>query len=115
MTVGEPTVRAAGRRRGGRDRGIAAALVVVDALLLALALYASWAIRYVAEVGPEIEEANSVPFAVFAPLLLALVPASLLTFAAGGLYRRRRGTEWFDDIPGVAKGTALATMALFAG
>jgi exopolysaccharide biosynthesis polyprenyl glycosylphosphotransferase len=32
-----------------------------------------------------------------------------------GLYRQRRGTEWFDDIPSVFKSTALATMTIFAG
>jgi exopolysaccharide biosynthesis polyprenyl glycosylphosphotransferase len=129
MTVVEPTGRvsaptspsprqpdrADGSSGGRRDWVITAVLVLADMLMIALAFYTSWTIRYVAEIGPEIEETNYVPFSVFAPLLLGLIPASLLTFATSGLYRQRRGTEWFDDISGVFKSTSLVTMALFAG
>src|SRR4051794_10437651 len=78
-----------------RDWILTGVLVVTDAVMIAFALYTAWAIRYVAEIGPEIEETNYVPFSVFAPLLLGLIPATWLTFATGGLYRQRRGTEWF--------------------
>jgi exopolysaccharide biosynthesis polyprenyl glycosylphosphotransferase len=99
----------------GRRWALPVGLIASDALMVALALFTSWAIRYVAEIGPEIEETNYVPFTIFAPLLLGLVPLSLLTFAMSGLYRQRRGTEWFDDIPAVVRSTAFATMTLFAG
>lgn len=104
--------RPAGARR---DWVLAAVLVAADTTMIVLAFFASWAIRYVAEVGPEIEEFNYVPFAVFAPVLLGLIPVSLLAITFSGLYRQRRGTEWFDDIPSVARSIALATMTLFAG
>jgi exopolysaccharide biosynthesis polyprenyl glycosylphosphotransferase len=110
-----PTDRPDGSSGGRRDWVLTAVQVVTDALTISLAFYASWAIRYVAEIGPEIEETNYVPFSVFAPLLLGLIPATWLTFAGSGLYRQRRGTEWFDDIAGVFKSTSLTTMALFAG
>ena len=77
---------------GRRDWVLTVVLLAADTLMIALALFTSWAIRYVAEIGPEIEETNYVPFAVFAPLLVGLVPLSLLTFAMSGLYRQRRGT-----------------------
>ena len=109
------TDRADGSPSGRRDWVLTAVLLASDTVTIALALFASWAIRYVAEIGPEIEETNYVPFSVFAPLLAGLIPVSLLTFAMSGLYRQRRGTEWFDDIPSVVRGTALATMFLFAG
>jgi exopolysaccharide biosynthesis polyprenyl glycosylphosphotransferase len=109
------TARADSSRGGRRDWVLTAVLVTTDTLMIALALYTSWAIRYVAEIGPEIEEPNYVPFSVFAPLLAGLIPISVLTFATSSLYRQRRGTEWFDDIPAVVRGTALATMAVFAG
>jgi exopolysaccharide biosynthesis polyprenyl glycosylphosphotransferase len=113
----EPRVldRAEGSPGGRRDWVLTAVLLVTDTLMVALAFFTSWAIRYVAEIGPEIEETNYVPFSVFAPLLIGLIPVSLLTFAMSGLYRQRRGTEWFDDIPSVVRGTALSTMAVFAG
>jgi exopolysaccharide biosynthesis polyprenyl glycosylphosphotransferase len=97
-----------------RDWVLTAVLVATDVATIVLAFFTSWAIRYVAEVGPEIEETNYVPFAVFAPVLLGLIPVSLLAITFSGLYRQRRGTEWFDDIPSVARSIALATMTLFA-
>ncbi|MFN8634445.1 MAG: sugar transferase [Chloroflexota bacterium] len=129
MTVVEPSGRIPSATRsastiaerndgpsGGRRAWVlTAVLLVADALTIALAFYASWATRYLAEIGPEIEETNFVPFSVFAPLLAGLIPLTLVTFAMTGLYRQRRGTEWFDDIPGVFRSTALATMSVFAG
>ncbi|MCC6176584.1 MAG: sugar transferase [Chloroflexi bacterium] len=93
----------------------AIALVLLDSAAIASAFYASWAIRYVLEIGPEIEEVNYVPFSVFSPLLVWLIPLLLVTFQLSGLYRGRRGSEWFDDIPMIARGTALGVMILFAG
>jgi exopolysaccharide biosynthesis polyprenyl glycosylphosphotransferase len=107
--------RTEGSAGGRRDWVLTAVLIVADALTLTLAFYTSWAIRYVAEIGPEIEETNYVPFSVFAPLLIGLIPGTWLTFAASGLYRQRRGTEWFDDIAAIFRNTSLTTMALFAG
>jgi exopolysaccharide biosynthesis polyprenyl glycosylphosphotransferase len=107
--------RTDGPSGGRRDWVLTAVQIVADALTLTLAFYASWAIRYIAEIGPEIEETNYVPFSVFAPLLLGLIPATWLTFAVSGLYRQRRGTEWFDDIAAIFRNTSLTTMALFAG
>jgi len=83
--------------------------------MVVLAFFTSWAIRYIAEIGPEIEDVNFVPFSVFGPLLVGLIPLTLASFAISGLYRQRRGTEWFDDIPSIVRSTALATMTLFTG
>jgi len=107
--------RSEGGSKAHRDSILTAVLLVADAVMIAFAFYTSWTIRYIAEIGPEIEETNYVPFAVFAPLLLGLIPVTWLTFATSGLYRQRRGTEWFDDIAAVFKSTSLSTMAVFAG
>jgi exopolysaccharide biosynthesis polyprenyl glycosylphosphotransferase len=98
-----------------RDWIVTSALLAMDAVMVAASFYLSWVLRYRFEIGPEIEEFNYVPFSVFAPLLLWLVPVSLLQFAGRGLYRHRRGTEWFDEIPSVFNGTALAVISLLAG
>ncbi|MCC7368481.1 MAG: sugar transferase [Chloroflexi bacterium] len=110
-----PSERADGPSGGRRDWVLTVVHVATDAAMIVLAFFTSWAIRYVAEIGPEIEETNYVPFSVFAPVLLGLIPVSLLAIAFSGLYRQRRGTEWFDDIPSVTRSIALATMTLFAG
>src|SRR5213076_982836 len=67
---------------GRRGWVATAALVLVDTVMVAASFYTSWAVRYQAEIGPEIEDVNYVPFAVFAPLILVLVPITLLLFAA---------------------------------
>jgi exopolysaccharide biosynthesis polyprenyl glycosylphosphotransferase len=110
-----PNDRAEGPPPARRDWVLTAVLVLADTATICLAYFTSWAIRYVAEIGPQIEDANYVEFGIFAPLLIGLIPATLLTFAMSGLYRQRRGTEWFDDIPSVFKSSALATMSIFAG
>jgi exopolysaccharide biosynthesis polyprenyl glycosylphosphotransferase len=115
VSAPRPAHRPDGQPTGRRDWVVTAVLLATDAAMIAFAFYTSWAIRYVAEIGPEIEETNYVPYAVFAPLLIWLIPVSLVTFAMSGLYRQRRGTEWFDDIAPVVRGTALSTLSLFAG
>ncbi|MBA2446485.1 MAG: sugar transferase [Chloroflexi bacterium] len=92
-----------------------AALVIVDSLAVSLALYLSWYTRYVAQIGPEIEDVNFAPYSVYFPLQLWLITLVVVIFQFAGLYRPRRGIEWFDDIPGVVRGTALGVMILFAG
>jgi exopolysaccharide biosynthesis polyprenyl glycosylphosphotransferase len=105
---------AAGRRTG-RPWLLAAVLVIVDGLAISAAVYCSWYVRYVLEVGPEIEEFNFLPYAVYFPLQLWLIPILVVTFQLAGLYRTRRGIEWFDDIPAIVRGAALGVMVLFTG
>ena len=90
-------------------------LVLVDSLAISAAFYISWYTRYVAEIGPEIEEFNFVPYSVYFVLQLWLIPIIVLIFRFADLYRTRRGIEWFDDIPAIIRGTALGVMMLFTG
>jgi len=103
------------RRRQGLGWLSPAWLVIVDGLAISVAFYASWYTRYVAEVGPEIEEFNFVPYSVYFPLQLWLVAILVISFQLADLYRPRRGIEWFDDIPAIVRSTAVGVMALFAG
>ena len=91
------------------------ALILTDSVAIAAAFYLSWYLRYVRELGPEIEEVNFVPFSTFFPLILWLIPILVFTYKLSGIYRTRRGIEWFDDIPAILRGTALGVMILFAG
>jgi exopolysaccharide biosynthesis polyprenyl glycosylphosphotransferase len=110
-----PDPSSGGRRRAPRTWLLPAALVVVDGLAISAAFYISWYTRYVAEIGPEIEDANFAPYSIYFPLQLWLIGLLVLIFQFAGLYRPRRGIEWFDDIPGIIRGTALGLMLLFAG
>ena len=103
---------------GSRKLGawlLPAILVISDGLSISAAFYASWYSRYVLEVGPEIEEFNFLPYSVYFPLQLWLVTILVATFQLAGLYRARRGIEWFDDIPAIIRGTAVGMMVLFTG
>lgn len=90
-------------------------MLVADGLAISAAFYLSWYTRYVAEIGPEIEEFNFTPYSIYLPLQFYLVAILVLTFNFAGLYRSRRGLEWFDDIPAIARGAALSVMILVAG
>nr|MBA3450790.1 sugar transferase [Chloroflexia bacterium] len=92
-----------------------AILVLSDALCVSAALYFSWYARYVLEFGPEIEEFNFQPYSIYFPLQLWLVTVTIATFQLTGLYRTRRGLEWFDDIPSIVRGTAVGVMIVFTG
>ena len=104
------------RRRRARGAFLVPALLVIaDGLSISLAFYLSWYTRYVLEVGPEIEEFNFLPYSVYFPLQLWLVTILVVTFQLAGLYRTRRGIEWFDDIPAIVRANAVGLMILFSG
>ncbi len=90
-----------------------ALLLFADVATISAAFFMSWYTRYVAEIGPEIEEFNFVPYSVYFPLQLWLVALLLPAFYFAGLYRPRRGVEWIDDVPAVIRSAALCVMILF--
>ena len=128
MSVAEPTPANAARTpatdvppsRGPRATDgsrrswlLPALLVVSDGLATSLAFYAAWYARYIAQLGPDIDDFSFVPYSNWFPLQLWLIPLLVITFQLAGLYRARRGIEWFDDIPAIIRGTALGVMILF--
>jgi exopolysaccharide biosynthesis polyprenyl glycosylphosphotransferase len=90
------------------------ASVITDAIAVSAGFFLAWYTRYVREIGPEIDEFNFVPYSVFFPLQLWLVAIMVVLLGSTGLYARRRGIEWFDDIPQITRATALGIMILFA-
>ncbi|MFN8522411.1 MAG: sugar transferase [Chloroflexota bacterium] len=90
-------------------------VLVLDVLATSAGFWLAWYTRYVAEIGPEIEDFNFVEYGVYFPLQVWLVVILVGILHGGGLYRARRGLEWFDDIPSIIRGTALGVMILFAG
>ncbi len=109
------SVRVTAERQQARLRRlIPFALLLVDFAVISGAFYLAWYLRYVAQLGGDVEPEDYVPYSVYAPLQLALAVILPLQFHFAGLYRLP--TRSIVDIgPGVVKSTGFGVMMLFAG
>ena len=74
------------------------ALVVTDVVLINVAFVLSYHMRYELQWIRAVAEAYYVPFEEYVPVALLLTVILLAVFKAEGLYDRRRGTTWLDEI-----------------
>ena len=74
------------------------ALVVSDVVLINVAFVLSHYIRYELQWIRAVAEAYYVPFRSYVPVSIILTLILLAVFKAEGLYDRRRGSSWLDDI-----------------
>src|SRR4051812_26164944 len=66
------------------------ALVLADALAVAVAFYLSWYLRYRLEWGGDVDPVNYVPFVTYVPLQVLLCAIVVVTFHLRGFYRLPR-------------------------
>lgn len=93
----------------------AAAIVVVDVLLINVGFFAAWWARYVLELGAEIAAANYLPWTSYALIQLLLTVELLVIFRVQGLYDRRSRRGWADELGAVVAGTLVAIAVLIVG
>jgi exopolysaccharide biosynthesis polyprenyl glycosylphosphotransferase len=74
------------------------ALVISDVVLINIAFVLSYYIRYELQWIRAVAEAYYVPFRSYVPVSIILTLILLAVFKADGLYDRRRGSSWLDDI-----------------
>ena len=74
------------------------ALVVSDVVLINVAFVLSHYIRYELQWIRAVAEAYYVPFRSYVPVSIILTLILLAVFKADGLYDRKRGSSWLDDI-----------------
>jgi len=74
------------------------ALVVTDIVLINVAFVLSYYMRYELQWIRAVAEAYYVPFKEYIPVAVMLTVILLVVFKAEGLYDRRRGTTWLDEI-----------------
>ena len=73
-------------------------LVLTDVLLINVAFVLSYYVRYELQWIRAVAEAYFVPFRSYVPVSIVLTVILLIVFKADGLYDRRRGSSWLDDI-----------------
>jgi len=96
---------------GTYKRWSTAVLIISDIVLINVAFALSYYIRYELQWIRDVAEAFYVPFRAYVPVSLALTAILLLVFKVEGLYDRRRGSSWLDDVYVIFTGT-LASIAI---
>ncbi len=86
-------------------------LVLLDTLLINIAFILAYHARYEWQWIRPVGEANYVPLREYIPVSLALTLILLVVYKVEGLYDRRRGTNWLDEVYIIFIG-ALAGMAI---
>jgi exopolysaccharide biosynthesis polyprenyl glycosylphosphotransferase len=82
-----PAAAESRRQESGWRRLVPYALLVIDFAAISLAFYAAWYIRYVMQIGGDVEPGDYVDYSVYAPLQIILALILPLQLQLAGLYR----------------------------
>jgi exopolysaccharide biosynthesis polyprenyl glycosylphosphotransferase len=89
-------------------------LIAGDIVLINLALFAAYEIRYDLQWFRAVDPVYSNPFSVYLPFAVVLTALLLVTFRLGGVYDQRRRTSLFDTLYTVISGTTTAIVVMMA-
>lgn len=87
-------------------------LVASDVVLINLALYVSYIIRYDWQWFRAVDPANNNPFSVYLPVAVLLTALLLLIFRLDGVYDRRRGSSLLDVIYALTSSTTTGIVVM---
>lgn len=87
--------------------------VLADALLINVAFFLAYLMRYEWQWFRPVDEAFRVPFQVYLPNSLALTGMLLCTFWIEGEYRLKRKRSWLNDIYIISRGAITSVAALY--
>lgn len=82
-------------------------LVLTDIIMINVAFVLSYYMRYELQWIRAVAEAYYVPFRAYIPVAMLLTAILLVVFKAEGLYDRRRGTSWLDEVYTIFKSTLV--------
>ncbi len=89
-------------------------LIVSDIVLINLALYVSYTIRYEWQWFFSVDPVYSNPFSVYIPFAVVLTLLLLAIFRAEGVYDRRRNTSLFDTLYALASSSTTGIVVVMA-
>ncbi|MEA3459312.1 MAG: hypothetical protein U9R11_01300, partial [Chloroflexota bacterium] len=89
-------------------------MVLVDVLLINIALVASYWVRYGLQWFRAVDPAYEAPLSVYVPFALGLTLLLLISYKLNGVYRRRRGASWLDEVYTIADSTATGIVVMVA-
>lgn len=86
--------------------------IISDLLLIAIAFYLAYFVRY--DLQWFAEDTIVVPFGEYAGQLILLAILLIITFSQQGVWRRRRGEFWIDEVSRVGYATAAGIALMMA-
>jgi exopolysaccharide biosynthesis polyprenyl glycosylphosphotransferase len=91
------------------------ALVASDIVLINLALYVSYKIRYNWQWFRTVDPAYNNPYSVYIPFAVVLTALLLIVFRSEGVYDQRRNTSLFDTLYTLGSGATTGIVVAMAG
>lgn len=100
------------RERGVPSRLLRLSLMAVDVVLINVAFYVAYWMRYVKEWGGEVDPAFQVPYTQYVPVAVVLTALLLITLTIEGVYNKRVGTSLFEELYAILNGTTTAVVLM---
>jgi exopolysaccharide biosynthesis polyprenyl glycosylphosphotransferase len=94
------------------NRTIRILTIISDLFLIAIAFYLSYVVRY--DLRWFAEDTIDVPFEAYAGQLILLGALLIISFSQQGVWRRRRGEFWIDEVSRVGYATAAGIALMMA-
>lgn len=87
-------------------------LASIDIVLINAGFAVAWYLRYVLQIGREVQADNYTALSDYLGFQIALTVCLLVMFRANGVYGRRRRQGWVDEVSGLTSGTLLGLAAM---
>jgi exopolysaccharide biosynthesis polyprenyl glycosylphosphotransferase len=98
---------------GGRTRA-RALTIALDIVGLNVAFMLGYAVRYELQLFRPVLDANVAPYVEYLPFQAAYTLLMLVFLSLDGVYQRRRGGSWFDEIYRITNATTTVVVILIA-
>lgn len=98
----------------GRQWVVRVSLIALDIILINLALVLSYIARYKLDIPYPVDPRYDAPFYPYIPSALFLTILCLIAYNIDGLYERRRGRRWLDEIYRLVNGTMTSIVIIMA-
>ncbi|OGO42227.1 MAG: undecaprenyl-phosphate glucose phosphotransferase [Chloroflexi bacterium RBG_16_57_9] len=95
-----------------RRTWLAAALVLLDVILINMAFALAYWIRYEAQWVIPVDEVNYNPFDAYTGIVVLLSLLLPIAFKVEGLYDQRREASWLDEVYSIFSGTLIGIAVL---
>ncbi|MDQ7030921.1 MAG: hypothetical protein Q9O62_14690 [Ardenticatenia bacterium] len=89
-------------------------LMAVDVVLINVAFAVAYWMRYVQEWGGQVDPAYRVPYTQYVPVAAVLTALLLVTLTIEGVYNRRRGVSFFEELYAILNATTTSVVLMIA-
>lgn len=89
-------------------------LLFVDAILIVIAFFVSYYLRYTVQLLRPVDEVNATSFRPFIPYAFIFMVWVLIAIQGSGLYTQQRGRTWVNELFSIGNATTNATLVVMA-